>query len=98
MFFFLRGKVLNLSQEYDNRAVECLSKAVKLDPNLINAWNELGECYWKNKDIDAAFNCFTQANTKVKLFNCYFSQNILIVIRFFKYIFTVMKKELNIQW
>jgi len=65
VFFGLRGKVLNISQEYDSRAVECLSKALKLDPNLIDTWNELGESYWKNKDIEAAYNCFNQANTKV---------------------------------
>lgn len=68
MFFYLRGKVLNIAQDYDPRAGECLSKALKLDPNLIGAWNELGECYWKKKDIDAAYNCFTQANAKVSFY------------------------------
>jgi len=66
IFFGLRGKILNISQDYDSRAAECLSKALKLNPNLIDAWNELGESYWKNKDIDAAYNCFTQANSKEK--------------------------------
>ena len=65
VFYGLRGKVLNISQEYDSHAAECLSKALKLDPNLISAWNELGESYWKNSEVDAAFNCFTQANSKV---------------------------------
>ena len=37
-FFYLRGKALNVTPTYDQHAEECLSKAVKLDPNLIEAW------------------------------------------------------------
>lgn len=65
-FFYLRGQALNISPNYDSRAVDCLSKAVKLDPSLVEAWNELGECYWKNKNIDGALNCFNSAITKCK--------------------------------
>ena len=65
-FFYLRGKALNVVQDYDPQALDCLSKAVKLDPGMVEAWNELGECYWKNKDIDAAKNCFTGAIAKKK--------------------------------
>ena len=65
MFFGLRGKVLNISQDYDSHAAEYLTKALKLNPNLIGSWNELGESYWKNGEVDAAFNCFIQANSKV---------------------------------
>jgi len=64
-FIYLRGKAMNcISAKYDSKAVECLSKAVKLDPSIAEAWNELGECYWKNKDIDAAANCFKSALSK----------------------------------
>ena len=55
-----------MTPDYDSKAVDCLSKAVKLDPSLIDAWNHLGECYWKNKEIEAAKNCFTGALSKVK--------------------------------
>ena len=65
LHFSLRGKALNVTSQYDTQAVDFLSKAVKLDPTLTEAWNNLGECYWKNKDIDAAKNCFTQALLKV---------------------------------
>lgn len=34
---------------------------MKLEPNLVEAWNELGECYWKNDDIQQAKNCFVGA-------------------------------------
>eukprot|EP00795_Rhopilema_esculentum_P001132 gene1132-15476_t len=63
-YFSLRGKALNVVAEYDSQAVDFLSKAVKLDPSLTEAWNNLGECYWKNKDIDAARNCFMCALAK----------------------------------
>lgn len=65
MFFYLRGQTLNVLSAYDQHAEECLSKAVKLDPSLIEAWNELGESYWKNRNIEAAANCFTGAIAKV---------------------------------
>ena len=73
MFFYLRGQTLNVLSAYDQHAEECLSKAVKLDPNLIEAWNELGESYWKNRNIEAAANCFTGAIAKV------FSHFVLVV-------------------
>ncbi|XP_065676651.1 tetratricopeptide repeat protein 5-like isoform X1 [Hydra vulgaris] len=65
-FFCLRGKALNVLPYFDSRAVESLSKAVKLDPTLIEAWNELGESYWKDKKIEEAQNCFQGAINKNK--------------------------------
>ena len=59
--FFLRGKALNVKPEYDPVAQDALSKAVKLEPRLVEAWNCLGECYWKKGDVEAAKNCFTGA-------------------------------------
>ena len=46
-------------------AQEALSKAVKLEPKLIEAWNCLGECYWKNGQVEAARNCFVGALSHV---------------------------------
>lgn len=57
----LRGRALNISPSFDSQAEEALSKAVKLDPKLVEAWNELGESYWKKGDIPAAKNCFVGA-------------------------------------
>ncbi|KAJ7373695.1 Tetratricopeptide repeat protein 5 [Desmophyllum pertusum] len=45
--FFLRGKALNVIwPEYNPLAQDALSKAVKLDPKLVEAWNCLGEFNW----------------------------------------------------
>jgi len=57
----LRGKALNVLPLYDREAQENLSKAVKLDPKLSDAWVSLGESYWKNGEVDAARNCFLGA-------------------------------------
>nr|CAI5824010.1 unnamed protein product [Callosobruchus analis] len=58
---FLRGKLLNVVPSYDKLAENYLSKAIKLDPKLVEAWNELGECYWKNDDISKSVNCYERA-------------------------------------
>ena len=58
---FLRGKALNVMPDYDPLAQDSLSRAVKLDPKLVEAWNCLGECYWKCGQVEAARNCFVGA-------------------------------------
>lgn len=60
-YLLLRGRALNILPEFSPEAYDCLSKAVKLDPKLVEAWNHLGECYWKKRDIMNAKNCFTGA-------------------------------------
>ncbi|EDO45981.1 predicted protein [Nematostella vectensis] len=58
---YLRGKALNVKSEYDSMAEDALTKAVKLEPKLVEAWNCLGECYWKKGNVAAARNCFVGA-------------------------------------
>ncbi|XP_044003757.1 tetratricopeptide repeat protein 5-like isoform X2 [Aphidius gifuensis] len=60
-YYYLKGRALNVVDRFVPQAEELLSKAVKLEPKLIDAWNELGECYWKNDDIEQAKNCFVGA-------------------------------------
>ncbi|XP_011299874.1 tetratricopeptide repeat protein 5 [Fopius arisanus] len=60
-YYYLKGKAFNVVDRFVPQAEELLSKAVKLEPKLIDAWNELGECYWKNDDIKQAKNCFVGA-------------------------------------
>ncbi|CAH1779557.1 unnamed protein product [Owenia fusiformis] len=60
-YCMLRGKALNVLPSYSAEALELLSKAVKLDPKMVEAWNNLGETYWKKGDIAAAKNCFSGA-------------------------------------
>ena len=61
VYLMLRGKALNVLPGHSAEAQEALSKAVKLDPKLAEAWVNLGECYWKNKEIELAKNCFLGA-------------------------------------
>lgn len=64
-FLLLKGRCLNVAPDFCPRAEECLSRAVKLDPSLVEAWNILGEQYWKKKDLIGAKNCFTGALQQV---------------------------------
>ncbi|XP_067301709.1 tetratricopeptide repeat protein 5 [Pseudorasbora parva] len=70
-FLLLRGRCLNVSPGFSQAAEECLSRAVKLEPGLVEGWNTLGEQYWKKRDLTAAKTCFTgalqQSKNKVSL-------------------------------
>ncbi|XP_034020516.1 tetratricopeptide repeat protein 5-like [Thalassophryne amazonica] len=72
-FLLQKGRCLNVASEFSTVAEECLSRAVKLQPDLIEGWNTLGEQYWKKGDLIAAKNCFTgalqQSKNKVSLCN-----------------------------
>ena len=58
MFLYLKGRLLNVTGEFSGEAEECLSKSVKLNPNLVDAWNELGESYMRKLDWTTARTCF----------------------------------------
>ncbi|KAM4052733.1 tetratricopeptide repeat protein 5 [Anomaloglossus baeobatrachus] len=60
-YLMLKGKALNVNPSYCLEAEDVLSKAVKLDPDLVEAWNQLGEVYWKKMDVTAAKTCFLGA-------------------------------------
>lgn len=77
--FFLRGKALNVLPHYDPMAQDALSKAVKMNPKLVEAWNCLGECYWKNGEVEAARNCFIGALNHTK--NKVSLRNLSMVLR-----------------
>ncbi|XP_051990956.1 tetratricopeptide repeat protein 5-like [Xyrauchen texanus] len=70
-FLLLRGRCLNVAPGFSQAAEECLSRAVKLEPCLVEGWNTLGEQYWKKGDLTAAKTCFTgalqQSKNKVSL-------------------------------
>lgn len=64
LYLALRGRALNVTNEYNEKAFELLSSSVKLRPQLTEAWNQLGECYWKRGkpgDKQSALNCFESA-------------------------------------
>lgn len=54
-----------MAPDFSAKAEECLSRAVKLEPGLVEGWNTLGEQYWKKGDLVAAKNCFTGALQQV---------------------------------
>ncbi|XP_059140737.1 tetratricopeptide repeat protein 5-like [Physella acuta] len=78
-FYLLKGRILNVTSKFSQEAEDALSKAVKLDPKLVEAWNHLGECYWKKEDISAAKNCFTGALNHTK--NKVSLRNLSMVLR-----------------
>ncbi|XP_045480809.1 tetratricopeptide repeat protein 5-like [Harmonia axyridis] len=60
-YFFMKGALLNVVSEYNKDAENLLSKAIKLDRKLVEAWNELGDCYWKNDEFKKSQSCFEGA-------------------------------------
>ncbi|XP_016097570.1 tetratricopeptide repeat protein 5 [Sinocyclocheilus grahami] len=70
-FLLLWGRCLNVAPGFSQTAEERLSRAVKLEPGLVEGWNTLGEQYWKKRDLTAAKTCFTgalqQSKNKVSL-------------------------------
>uniref|UniRef100_A0A3Q4IGF3 Tetratricopeptide repeat domain 5 n=1 Tax=Neolamprologus brichardi TaxID=32507 RepID=A0A3Q4IGF3_NEOBR len=66
-FLLQKGRCLNVAPDFSAAAEECLSRAVKLEPGLVEGWNTLGEQYWKKGDLIGAKNCFTGALHKNKV-------------------------------
>lgn len=64
-FLLQKGRCLNVAPDYSAEAEKCLSRAVKLEPGLVDGWNTLGEQYWKKGDLVGAKNCFTGALQQV---------------------------------
>eukprot|EP00300_Choanocystis_sp_HF-7_P028758 c34689_g1_i1.p1 GENE.c34689_g1_i1~~c34689_g1_i1.p1 ORF type:complete len:428 (+),score=42.87 c34689_g1_i1:3-1286(+) len=58
MSLFLRGKTLNVTDDYSAPAEDALSKAAKLRPTDAAVWNALGEAYWKKPDLAHSRECF----------------------------------------
>jgi hypothetical protein len=42
----------NAGSVYSVEAETALGQAVKLNPGLTDAWDALGECYWKKGDTE----------------------------------------------
>uniref|UniRef100_N1QXB2 Tetratricopeptide repeat protein 5 n=1 Tax=Aegilops tauschii TaxID=37682 RepID=N1QXB2_AEGTA len=64
IYEFLMGKILDVFPDYCKEAEEHLSKAVKLNPSLVDAWLCLGNCIWKKGNLASARNCFLLALSK----------------------------------
>lgn len=64
LYEFFRGKILDVFSDYQKEAEDHLSKAVKLNPSLADAWLCLGNCIWKKGDLPSSKNCFSLALSK----------------------------------
>lgn len=60
-YLVLVGRAHNVIPDYSQKSFDALSKAVKLDPKCYDAWNYLGECYWKQRDFESSRNCFIKS-------------------------------------
>lgn len=57
----LRGRSLNSGERFNQEAFDLLSKAIKLNPYLIDAWIDLTKCYQRKSDIEGAIACLENA-------------------------------------
>lgn len=78
-FLLQKGKCLSVTPDFSAAAEECLSRAIKLDPCLVEAWNILGDQYWKKGDLVASKNCCTGALQREK--NKVSLRNLSMVLR-----------------
>ncbi|CAL1267202.1 unnamed protein product [Larinioides sclopetarius] len=75
----LRAKALNILPDFNPEALEILTKLVKFHPKLVEAWNELGTCFWKKGDMKAAKSCFESALREEK--NVESLRNLSMILR-----------------
>lgn len=61
MRLYWEGKALSYVDDKAKEAETLVSKAVKLNPRLVEGWNCLGHIYWQQKDLRQAQNCFEGA-------------------------------------
>lgn len=67
---FICGRILNIPSEYDAKCEKHLTNAVKMDPSLRDAWEELGECLWKKNDYQTAIDCFRASLARGRTAKC----------------------------
>jgi tetratricopeptide (TPR) repeat protein len=58
---YLKGRALSFLPGQEPKAEELLSKAIKLEPKLLAAWNALGEVHWNTQNYQRARECFEHA-------------------------------------
>uniref|UniRef100_A0A1B6KVA8 Tetratricopeptide repeat protein 5 OB fold domain-containing protein n=1 Tax=Graphocephala atropunctata TaxID=36148 RepID=A0A1B6KVA8_9HEMI len=78
-YHYLLGRAHDVLPSHSPEAETALAKAVKLDPQLVEAWNQLGETYWKRDNVKEARNCFQGALNKKK--NMVSLRNLSILVR-----------------
>ncbi|KAK6107555.1 Tetratricopeptide repeat family protein [Brugia pahangi] len=75
---YICGRILNICVDYDANCERYLSRAVKLDPSLSDAWYELGECVRKKEDFTTAMDCFRKSSALNRTGKCLASLAIVL--------------------
>ncbi|KAG8193579.1 hypothetical protein JTE90_000216 [Oedothorax gibbosus] len=75
----MKARALNVLPDFNPEALEILTKLVKFHPKLVQAWNELGLCFWKKGDMKAAKSCFESALREEK--NAESLRNLSMILR-----------------
>ena len=56
------SRVILISENKDiKKAILILERVIKAAPQLCQAWNDLGDCFWENGQSEQALNCFLGA-------------------------------------
>lgn len=56
-YHYQRGRLFNVFESYNQQAETDLTRAVKLDPENIDAWNALADLFWKKGDKKMSRSC-----------------------------------------
>lgn len=78
----VRGFLLYLEKDYE-KAIECFLRVIKLNPEYVTAFNNLGSCYYQMKDYERAIQYFQKVieldenytKAYLNLGACYFWQS-----------------------
>ena len=58
---YIQGRAFDVFEAYNVEAETALTRAVKLNPTDVDAWNGLAHCFWKKQDFSSAYDCYKQA-------------------------------------
>ncbi|XP_073999114.1 tetratricopeptide repeat protein 5-like [Rhodnius prolixus] len=61
MFWMKIGQLYSLTKIDKQPAIEALTKAVTIDPNMVEAWNALADCHWDVGDYEKARFCLEKS-------------------------------------
>lgn len=88
-YYFLLGRTWSVTQPVSEECINVLSKAVKLNPTHLDAWNSLGECLVHLKRFSEAKYCFLAS---LKHVNIVFGHNFQVSLLIDKNCFRVKVK------
>eukprot|EP00462_Mataza_sp_D1_P015468 CAMPEP_0175153116 /NCGR_PEP_ID=MMETSP0087-20121206/19534_1 /TAXON_ID=136419 /ORGANISM="Unknown Unknown, Strain D1" /LENGTH=383 /DNA_ID=CAMNT_0016439711 /DNA_START=45 /DNA_END=1196 /DNA_ORIENTATION=+ len=82
LLLYWRGQALETQHAtYVQEAELLLAKSVKLEPWRVQAWNALGNVFWKKNDKRAAKNCFVAAVNQAKGQDSASLRNLSMILR-----------------